>query len=263
MGKRIGMESSEWVHPRDGGTLDGGVTGWEERTMVRRSPMTDRMSTIVVIGLISLTGCRGLGVGGGSAAGYPQGPSRAPAAGEAPAACGFPPGTALSFAGRSTTAALDVQEVVGDPMSTEPADIYITRDAFDQGQHHGRLVCAIYVQDPTFVEITVHPSDGGRVFSPTPEPTVGPTPPHGVSIDVAVAAGRAALPDAGPWNLDMVRAVQLWQLHPGWEQHEWADGLSRDRWVWSAFFSSGDRGFEVLLDYVDGTVLGSIEYILN
>ena len=33
--------------------------------------------------------------------------------------------------------------------------------------------------------------------------------------------------------------------------------------VWSAFFSSGDQGFEVLLDYVDGTVLGSIEYILN
>ena len=123
--------------------------------MVRRSPTTDRMFTVGVLGLMLLAGCRGLVVGGGSAAGYPQGPSPTPAAGEAPAACGFPPGTALSFAGRSTTAALDVQEVVGDPMSTEPADIYITRDAFDQGQHHGRLVCAIYVQDPTFVEITV------------------------------------------------------------------------------------------------------------
>ena len=230
---------------------------------MRRSPTTDRMVTVGVLGLVLLAGCRGLVVGGGSAAGYPQGLSPTPAPGEAPAACGFPPGTALSFAGRSTTAALDVQEVVGDPMSTEPADIYITRDAFDQGQHHGRLVCAIYVQDPGFVEVTVHPSDGGRAFSPTPEPTVGPTPSHGVSVDVAVAAARAALPDAGPWNLGAVRAIQLWQLNPGWEQYEWADGLSRDRWVWSAFFSSGDRGVEVVLDYVDGTVLGSIGGILN
>src|SRR4029078_5670144 len=145
----------------------------------------------------------------------------------------------------------------------EPADIYITRDAFDQGQHHGRLVCAIYVKNPAFVEATVPRSAGGRVFSPTPEPTVGPTPSQGVSVDVAVAAARAALPDAGPWNLGTVRAIQLWQLNPVWEQYEWADGLSRDRWVWSAFFSRGDRGAEVVLDYVDGTVLGSIGYTVN
>ena len=41
----------------------------------------------------------------------------------------------------------------------DPADIYITRDAFDQGEHHGRLVCAVFVNDPGFVEITVHPED--------------------------------------------------------------------------------------------------------
>ena len=89
-----------------------------------------------------------------------------PAQQEAPNSC-FPEGTALSYAGRSTTAALGVQEVVGDPMSFEPADIYITRDKFDQGDMHGRLVCAIFVNDPGFVEVTVHPTDGGR-FSLTP-----------------------------------------------------------------------------------------------
>ena len=75
---------------------------------------------------------------------------------EAPAECSFPPGTPLEFAGRSTTATLDVQEAVGDPMSDDPADIYITRDAFDQGELHGRLVCAIFVNQPGFVEITPH-----------------------------------------------------------------------------------------------------------
>ncbi len=30
-------------------------------------------------------------------------------------------------------------------MSDDLADIYITRDKFDQGDLHGRLVCAIFV----------------------------------------------------------------------------------------------------------------------
>ena len=87
-------------------------------------------------------------------------------------------GTALSYAGRSTTSALNVQEVVGDPMSDDLADIYITRDKFDQGDLHGRLVCAIFLDQPSFVEITVHPADGGRVRPeplPTPDPTLLPS----------------------------------------------------------------------------------------
>lgn len=46
---------------------------------------------------------------------------------EAPESCEFLDGTALSYAGSSTTAVLGVQEVMGDPMSDDPADIYITR----------------------------------------------------------------------------------------------------------------------------------------
>lgn len=141
-----------------------------------------------------------LGIAGCGSAGAPTSP---PASPSAPAACGFPADTTLSYAGRSTTAALDVQEVVGDPMSQQLADIYITRDAFDQGAHHGRLVCAIFVDEPSFVEVTVHPADGGR-FSASPVPSVSPSPLPSGSIEIVTHCG-----------LDFVRIEfegQLWRF---------------------------------------------------
>lgn len=106
---------------------------------------------------------------------------------EAPEACGFPPGTPLSYAGRSTTAELDVQEVVGDPLSFEPADIYITSEKQEQANgRRGRLVCAIFVSSD-FVEVTMHPEDGGR-FSPTPESSV---------FDVTCAPSPTPAPRSG------------------------------------------------------------------
>jgi len=107
---------------------------------------------------------------------------------EAPPNSCFPEGTALSYAGRSTTAALGVQEVVGDPMSFEPADIYITRDKFDQGELHGRLVCAIFVNPPGFVEVTVHPADGGR-FVAEHVPSERPTPLPSGMIEIVTHCG--------------------------------------------------------------------------
>lgn len=121
---------------------------------------------------------------------------------EAPESC-FSDGTALSYAGRTTTAALNVQEVVGDPMSHELADIYITRDKFDQGDLHGRLVCAIFVDHPGFVEVTVHPADGGRVQA-EPVPTPDPTPLPSGSIEIVTHCG-----------LDFVRIEfegQIWRF---------------------------------------------------
>jgi hypothetical protein len=100
----------------------------------------------------------------------------------------FPPGTALSFSGRTTTAALDVQEVVGDPMSHQLADIFITRDAFDQGALHGRLVCAIYVETG-FVEVTVHPADGGRVLGVPLGPSIPPTPLPSGQLEIVTHCG--------------------------------------------------------------------------
>ena len=108
---------------------------------------------------------------------------------EAPERCGFAEGTLLSYAGRATTAGLDVQEVVGDPMSDDPADIYVTRDTFDQGSLHGRLVCAIFVNAPDFVEITVHPEDGGRVTEHEPTPVITPTPLPSGFIEIVTHCG--------------------------------------------------------------------------
>ena len=181
---------------------------------------------------------------------------------EAPEPCGFADGTALSYAGRSTTAALNVQEVVGDPWSFAPADIYITRDRFDQGDMNGRLVCAIFVNDPGFVEVTVHPADGGRFFVTAP-PSAAPAPSDGISREEAVDAARAAVPDADEWEVTGATAGPLGQVAPYVEDTDWARDLSADLWVWQVSFVRGDRGVYVVIDFVDGSVYGKVESIIN
>jgi hypothetical protein len=180
---------------------------------------------------------------------------------EAPEECGFPDGTALGFAGRSTTALLGANEVPGDPMSVEPADIYITRDAFDQGENHGRLVCAIFVDTPGFVEITVHPADDPFV-PPTPPP-VGSQPADGVDQRQAVEAALAHVDEPEQWTLGGAEAGSVARLVFDWESQDWAVGLDAEHWVWRIFLSRSDEGVEVFVDYVDGTVLGELRYILN
>jgi hypothetical protein len=186
-----------------------------------------------------------------------------PAGAEAPPECGFPPGTALEFAGRSTTAALDVQEAVGDPMSDDPADIYITRDKFDQGELHGRLVCAIFVNDPGFVEVTVHPEDGGRFVPPTPYPSSTP-PADGLSREEAVAVARAETDARDGWEVVVAESGPVGQIMPDVLAYDdWAQDLAPDKWVWRVFLVRDDQGVEVIVDYVDGTPLGTAEYIVN
>ena len=180
---------------------------------------------------------------------------------EAPDACGFPEGTALSYAGRSTTAALDVQEVVGDPLSDEPADIYITRDKFDQGELHGRLVCAVFVDQQGFVEITVHPADGGR-FVPDPVPTAA-QPSDGISEDEALQAAREVVPDPEEWELVYATAGPLGRVEPAWESYPWAEDLSPDLWVWRVFLVRGDMGAIVIMDFADGSVHGILDVIVD
>ena len=180
---------------------------------------------------------------------------------EAPAECGFADGTALAFAGRSTTALLGVNEVPGDPMSTELADIYVTRDAFDQGENHGRLVCTLFVNHPHLVEITVHPADDPFV-PPTPAPA-GTQPADGVDQEQAVEAARDRVDEPDEWTLGSVEAGSVARLVYDWESHDWTIGLDAERWVWRIGLSRGDEGVEVFVDYVDGTVLGELRYILN
>jgi hypothetical protein len=222
--------------------------------------------------ILMLAGCRTLGgspsLPSPAAQASPQSaPTSGPAgsAAEAPSECGFPSGTPLEFSGRTTTAALDVQEVVGDPMSTQLADIYITREAFDQGELHGRLVCAVFVDEPAFVEITVHPDDGGRPVPPTPFASV-PAPSGGISKLTASDVALAHVGDAGAWQLMVVESGPIGRVLPDVleDSHvEWAIDLSPDLWVWRVFLVRGDEGVDVIIDYADGTVLGTASYIVN
>ena len=196
-----------------------------------------------------------LGVAGCQLAGTPLGQ-------EAPAACGFPDGTALSYAGRSTTAALHVQEVVGDPLSDDPADIYITRDKFDQGVLHGRLVCAIFVGNSGFVEITVHPADGGRFSGEEPSPpgsnAPAGSPESGLSEDEAVELARAAAPQSAHFPVTVAKAGPASAFSPF---HD----IAGDRWVWYILLSDlgplSGEGTMVFLDFVDGRVYEVIDVI--
>jgi hypothetical protein len=222
-----------------------------------------RTRLVIVFALIVLTGCRSLPVQEAPGSLPVQGSLGSAPAGEAPAACGFPAGTALSYAGRATTAALDVQEVVGDPMSDDPADIYITRDAFDQGALHGRLVCAIFVNDPGFVEVTVHPADGGRI-SETPEPSFAPRPSGGMSRDEAVDIAREAVPQADGWDVLAAEAgpVNRFDYLAG---QAFISAVPADRWVWVIDLGSGPplgaEGSWVVIDYLDGRVYGVVDWI--
>ncbi len=188
---------------------------------------------------------------------------------EAPPECGFPSGTDLSFAGRATTAELDVQEVVGDPMSDDPADIYITAEGVDitpeesdQGEPRHRLVCAIYVNDSGFVEITVHPDDGGRFTTPTPFPMTSP-PPAGVTRADAIEATLAWLPADLDWTIASVEVGPIGRVAPIWEIGDWSRDLSADEWVWKVFAKRPDYGVEVYIDFVDGSVLGFLENVVD
>ena len=187
-----------------------------------------------------------------------------PAGPVAPPECRFPDGTPLVFAGRSTTATLEVEEAVGDPMSDRPADIYITRDEFDQGDLHGRLVCAVYTDGAVFVEITVAP-DGwdpqtGRPSSaatPSAEPTRTPRPSQrtvGLSRADAVAAARAAAPGTGDWEVVVATAGPIRDVNPNWSLAEWSRDLPEDTWVWYLYLRSGEEGVLVYLDHADGRI---------
>lgn len=176
---------------------------------------------------------------------------------EAPEVCGFPESAALFFAGRSTTSALGVQEVVGDPMSDDPADISVTRDRFDQGELNGRLVCAVFVHQPAFVEVTVHPADvGGPSDAQEPSAsaqTAGETIPATIiSKDDAIETARGALPAGETWEVTSVNAGQLDQVGVV-EDETSARALPGDRYVWQVMLVRGDRAAIVIMDYVDGS----------
>ena len=192
-----------------------------------------------------------------SPSGGPSGPGSSFT--EAPTACGFPPGTALEFAGRATTAELGVNEAEGDPLSDDQADIYVTRDAFDQGALHGRLVCAIFLDPVGFVEVTVHPDD---VPPPTPAPSPS-RPSTGIDESAATRIALEAADQGIEWVVVAATAGPVFRVAPHWEDPAQGDAPPAETWVWRVLVVSGDRGLESIIDFVDGTVLRTAELIVN
>ena len=201
----------------------------------------------VVLALLFTTGTTGCGLLQGQ---------------EAPDECGFPDGTALEFGGRSTTSALGVQEVVGDPLSVEPADIYITRDQFAQGELQGRLVCAIYVTQSGFIEVTVHPDDLPPVAEEPPPPA--PRPADGMSRQEAMEVALDEAPEADEaWVVAVAEAGPARDMIFDIDSTDWARDLPPEQWVWRVFLISGDQGRDVFIDYENGNVLGVMSSIVN
>jgi hypothetical protein len=181
----------------------------------------------------------------------------------APEACGFPDGTVLDFAGRSTTSALGIVEVADDPiLSLEPADIYITRDQLTQGDLQGRLVCAIYVTQSGFVEVTVHPDDLPPVAEEPPPPA--PRPADGMSRQEAMEVALDEAPEADEaWVVAVAEAGPAPDMIFDIDSTDWARDLPREQWVWRVFLISGDQGRDVFIDYENGNVLGVTSSIVN
>lgn len=235
-----------------------------------RSVSERRQAPIAVLLAFVVAGCGA--VASTSEEGVADGQASAPVApevaGEAAPECGFEPGTPLIFAGRSTTSTLGVQEVIGDPMSDDSAEIYITRDEFDQGELRGRLVCAVYVEPPGFVEITVVPEGwepGGPrpPDPPTPAPTPRPEQPSsGIARADAIAIAREAAPRRAGAELGYVTNGPVGDVAMGLAGFEWAAAIPSDAWLWQVTFRYGNgQGTTVLIDYVDGTVYGSFDWI--
>lgn len=181
----------------------------------------------------------------------------------APETCGFGEGARLIFAGRTTTAALQVQEVIGDPMSNDPADIYITFDEFDNGAVRGRQVCAIYVDHPGFVELTLAPEgwspETGRPPA-TPTPTPAPAresekPVVVASAEEAVEIARAEVPEAADWDVLAVRSTRLGEYEMFADQLDWSRDLPLDLRIWTVSLGDGGRGILVVVNAETGEVL--------
>jgi hypothetical protein len=234
-----------------------------------------------IVGLATLAlvliGCRPTGSASGSGVSSPptpleesavaDGPTASPAGAFAPAECYFPEGAALEFAGRSTYVELNVGDaapygdVVTDPLADDPADIYITRDTYNQGDLHGRLVCAIFVGDNEgFIEVTVHPEDMARNFTPAPEPGV---PAGGLLSREAEEAARAYLPDGGEWDVLPAGSGPIVDFLPDYRDYDWGRDLAADHWVWAVEATRESQAIAMVIDFIDGTVIGTIEFTLD
>jgi len=103
--------------------------------------------------------------------------------------------------------------------------------------------------------------------SPTPAPaSVSPSPAStpGISRDDAVDVAREALREVGDdWRVVRVESGALERIMPRWREYEWGRGLAADLPVWHVVMVAGEINGEVLIDFVDGSVYGSVVGIAN
>jgi hypothetical protein len=176
----------------------------------------------------------------------------------------FPEGAPLVVATRTTAAALEVEEVPGDPLSHDLADVYVTRAEYDQGDLHGPLVCATFVEQPGIVEITVAPEtcdpETGRPSMPAPPSAVpaetprAPAPSPMLSREEALAVSHVAAPGTEDWEVLVATAGPIREVNPNWNLLDWSRHLPEQTRIWYVALASGDEGVMVFLDATDGTV---------
>ena len=86
-----------------------------------------------------------------------------------------------------------------------------------------------------------------------------PEPTDGISRNEAVEVASDALPPVGEdWDVVLAEAGPLGRVSPGWEEPEWGRGLSADQPVWRVVMVAGEMTAEVILDFLDGSVYGSV-----
>jgi hypothetical protein len=108
----------------------------------------------------------------------------------------------------------------------------------------------------------VHPEDGGRFepLEPTPRPT---RPPNGVPKEEAIDIASAEVPKDEGWELFDAFPAPLGEMAVSPESDSWSAALPANLWVWSVEFIRDDMVIAVFVHYLEGSVLGTAQYIVN
>jgi hypothetical protein len=101
---------------------------------------------------------------------------------------------------------------------------------------------------------------------PTPAPSTAISPNLGMTEELAVAAARAAAPQAAEYPVIVAKAGSAEELLYAEGGYQIAPGLPRDRWVWVVIL--GDTrgpldadGSIVVIDFIDGTIYEVVDWM--
>ncbi len=96
--------------------------------------------------------------------------------------------------------------------------------------------------------------------APTWSPAAG-----GLSEEEAVGVARAAGPLAAAGRLANAEAGPLGEVFTARNEFDWSRDLPPDKWVWVIYLvaENEEDGSLVFVDYIDGTVYGIVDGIVN